>query len=101
VIARWAGLDVYEAGEIVLRTDQRLELSSLPGEPRALQDVAAHALGVPADLTAFQGLLPVEILIRELGDTWVKAAVHERSLERLRRARLSAAPFEALAPLSA
>jgi len=101
VIARWAGLDLYEAGEIVLRTNQRLDLSTLPTEPRALRELAAHALRVPTDLTAFQGLLPVEMLIRELGDSWVKTAVQERSLQRLRKARPFVAPFEDLAPLCA
>jgi ATP-dependent Lhr-like helicase len=99
VIARWAGLDVYEAGEIVLRTRQRLDLSALPDDLRALTDVAALALQVPADLTAFQSLLPAEMLQRELADVWLKTTVHQRSVERLRQSRLKAAPFEDLAPL--
>jgi hypothetical protein len=99
VIARWVGLDVYDAGEIVLRTDRRLDLSTLPGELRALENAAALALQVPGDLTAFQSLLPTEVLLRELGDVWLKTAVHERSLERLRRSQPLAAPLEVLMPL--
>ena len=99
VIAKWAGLDDFDAGEIVLRTDQLLDLSALPGELRALENAAALSLRVPGDLTAFQSLLPPKMLLRELGDVWLKTAVHERSLERLRRSQPLPAPFEDLAPL--
>ena len=99
VIARWAGLDTFDAGEIVLRTDQPLDLSALPGELRSLEDAAALSLQVPGDLTAFQSLLPHKMLLRELGDVWLKTAVHERSLDRLRNSQLMPAPLEALAPL--
>lgn len=99
VIARWAGLNVYEAGEIALHTDQELDLSALPAELRDLTDVAAMVLQAPGDLTAFQSLLPTDILQRELADVWLKTAVHDRSLNRLKRARRTVAPFEALAPL--
>lgn len=99
VIARWARLDTYEAGEIALRTDQRLDLSSLPADVRALSEFAALVLQVPGDLTAFQSLLPPEMLQRELADVWLKTAAHERSIARLKQSRLTAAPFEDLAPL--
>lgn len=99
VIARWVGLDKYEAGEIALRTDQRLDLSSLPADVSALSETAALVLQVPGDLTAFQSLLPPEMLQRELADVWLKTAAHERSIARLKQARLTAAPFEDLAPL--
>jgi ATP-dependent Lhr-like helicase len=99
VIARWAGLDVYEAGEIVLRTDRSVDLSTLPDALSALADRAALALQVPGDWTAFQSLLPPEMLVRELSDVWLKTPAHERSLERLRRARPTSAPLEDLAPL--
>ena len=99
VIAKWAGLDAFDAGEIVLRTDQPLDLSALPCELQALKDAASLSLQVPGDLTAFQSLLPPKILLRELGDVWLKTAVHERSLERLRRSQPSPAPLEDLAPL--
>ena len=99
VIARWAGLDAFDAGEIVLRTQQPLNFSTLPGDLRALEDAAALSLRVPGDLTAFQSLLPPKLLMRELGDVWLKTGVHRRSLERLRRSQLSPAPLEDLAPL--
>ena len=99
VIARWAGLEAFDAGEIALRTDQPLDLSGLPGELRALEDAAALSLRVPGDLTAFQRLLPPKMLLRELGDVWLKTAVHERSLERLRKAQPLSAPLDDLAPL--
>jgi hypothetical protein len=99
VIARWAGLNVYEAGEIALRTDQELDLSALPTELRDLTDLAAMVLQAPGDLTAFQSLLPTDVLQRELADVWLKTVVHERSLDRLKRSRHTMAPFEALAPL--
>jgi len=99
VIARWAGLDTYEAGEIALRTDRSLDLSTLPNGLAELADNAALALQVPGDLTAFQSLLPAEMLLRELSDGWLKTPVHERSLERLRHGQPTAAPLEDLAPL--
>jgi hypothetical protein len=99
VIARWAGLDGFDAGDIVLRTGRPLDLSALPGDPRALEDAAALALQVPDDLTVFQSLLPSPVLLRELGDVWLKTAVHERSLDRLKRAQVTPAPLDDLAPL--
>lgn len=99
VLARWARLEDYAAGEVALRTRERLDLSDLPTEPADLAATAAGTLQVPADLTTFQGLLPSSILVRELADIWVKAPVHQRSLQRLRHARPHVAPFDALAPL--
>ena len=99
VIARWMGLEAYEAGEIALRTNQRLDLSVLPSDVETLVDTAALALHAPADLTTFQTLLPPEIIQRELADIWIKAAVHQRSIERLKQARQSSVPFDDLAPL--
>jgi hypothetical protein len=99
VIARWAALDAFDAGDVVLRTGRRLDLSALPGDPRALEDAAAAALQLPDDLTVFQSLLPPEVLLRELGDVWLKTAVHGRSLERLRQAQITPAPLEDLVPL--
>lgn len=99
VIARWAGLDAFDAGEIVLRTDQPVDMSALPRDLQELEDDAALALQVPGDLTVFQTLLPAELLLRELGDVWLKTAAHERSLERLRGSKPSTAPLGDLAPL--
>ena len=99
VIARWAGLDAFDAGEVVLRTNRPLDLSVLPDDLRDLENAAALALQVPGDLTAFQSLLPAVFLLRELGDIWMKTAVHERSLERLRSAQPWLAPLGDLAPL--
>lgn len=99
VLARWARLEEYGIGEVALRTRQRLDLSDLPTDPMELAATAAGTLQVPADLTTFQGLLPSGILTRELADIWVKAPVHQRSLQRLRHARQHVAPFDALAPL--
>jgi hypothetical protein len=90
---------MYEAGEIALRAEQPLDLSDLPADSRALTDIAALALQVPADLTVFQSLLPLDMLQRELADVWLKTAVNQRSIERLKRSRLKAAPFEDLAAL--
>lgn len=99
VIARWAGLEAFEAGEVALRTTQSVDLSALPKDPRALVEFAALALESPAELTAFQSLLPREILARELGDVWLKTPAYERTLERLGQAQVVAAPFDELAPL--
>ena len=99
VIGRWAGLEAFDAGEIVLRTERPLDLSGLPDELGALEDAAALSLRVPGDLTTFQRLLPPKMLLRELGDVWLKTAVHERSLERLRKSRPVFAPLDDLAPL--
>lgn len=100
VLGRWAGLDTFDADEIVLRTNRALDFSTIPGDLRALQNAAALALQVPADLTVFQTLLPVNVLVRELADVWLKTPVHQRTLERLRRSRPVAAPLEDLAPLA-
>lgn len=99
VVARWARLASYEADDIVLRTNQAVDFSSLPTDPSQLVDLASSALQAPGELTIFQNLLPQEILKRELQDVWLKRAVYRRSLERLRQARLSPAPFVDLVPL--
>ena len=86
VIARWAGLATFVAGEVALRTTRSIDLSGLPSNPRELTGYAAMALESPTELTAFQNLLPAEILARELGDVWLKSPVYARSLQRLKAA---------------
>lgn len=101
VIARWAGLGSYKADDIVLRTDQKIDFSRLPSDPRELSDIAALALQVPEELTIFQNILSTELLVRELRDVWLKAPVYRRSLERLKRARISSVALADVAPLCA
>lgn len=88
VIARWAGLETFVAGEVALRSTRSIDLSRLPSDPRELAGYAAMALESPTELTAFQNLLPAEILARELGDVWLKSSVYARSLHRLKAARI-------------
>jgi hypothetical protein len=99
VIARWAGLASYEVDDIVLRTDQQIDFSLLPTDPRELSGIAALALQIPKELTIFQNILPVTSLVRELRDVWLKAPVYRRSLERLNRARVSCVTLADVAPL--
>ena len=86
VVAKWAGLERFHAGEIVLRTDRAIELSQLPREPEALEGPAILAVEVPGELSVFQGLLPADMLRRELVDIWSKTMVYRRTLARLREA---------------
>lgn len=44
VIARWAGLADFHAGEVALRCGRELDLTALPADPAALQDLAAGYL---------------------------------------------------------
>ena len=99
VIAQWAGLGWYEADDLVLRTVDRLDLSRLPTQPSALEDIAAQAMQLPDDLTVFQSLIPRELLMRELVDEWNKTPVFTRTLNRLRRAIVTNTPIAPLAPL--
>jgi ATP-dependent Lhr-like helicase len=91
VIARWAGLEEFNASEVTLRCGRQLDLTDLPANPGDLQDLAADYLSRPLTLTVFQQLLPPEVLVRELIDIWHKAPVYGRHLERLREA----APIDA------
>jgi ATP-dependent Lhr-like helicase len=91
VIARWAGLDDFHAGEVVLRCGRELDLTTLPANPQDLQDFATDYLSRPLSLTVFQQLLPPKILVGELTDIWHKAPVYARQLRRLREARAIAA----------
>lgn len=99
VIARWAGLSDFDAGDLVLRTERGLDLSHLPTDPRDLQSFAELASPPPEDLTIFQSLLPPDLLAREHRDAWLKTPVHRRSLERLRQANALEVPFSELASL--
>lgn len=86
VIAKWAGLDDFHAGEVALRCGREIDLTRLPAAPEELQDLAADYLSRPLTLTVFQQLLPPELLIRELTEIWHKAPVYRRHLRRLREA---------------
>jgi hypothetical protein len=99
VIARWAGLASYEAEDIVLRADREIDFARLPAEPRELSDLAALTLQIPEELTVFQNMLPIKLLVRELRDIWLKAPVYLRSLERLGRARMCDVALAYIAPL--
>jgi ATP-dependent Lhr-like helicase len=101
IIARWAGLDSFHAGEIVLQCGGELDLASLPADPGELQDLAADYLSRPLTLTVFQQLLPPEILVRELTDIWRKAPVYARQLRRLREAMPIAADPQVMTRIAA
>jgi len=99
VIARWTGLETFEAGEIALRSPRSIDLSALPDHPRELTEHAGMALESPTELTAFQSLLPPEVLAREFGEVWLRAPVHARSLQRVRVARAVPVSLEVFKPL--
>ena len=101
VIARWAGIRSYEVDDIILRADQEIDFSHLPTDPRELSDIAALSLQIPEELSIFQNILPVPLLVRELRDVWLKAPVYQRSLGRLNRARLCRVALGDVAPLCA
>ncbi len=99
VIAEWAGLPSYEADDLVLRSDVRIDLSRLPADPHQLEGFAARLLQVPDELTLFQNALPAPLLAREHVDVWTRTPVHGRSLTRLRSGRPCGAPLADMAPL--
>lgn len=93
VIARWARLGSFEAGEIALRSEYPIDFSKLPIDPYELRSIASQVMQVPGDLSLFQGLLPPELIERELVDIWLKTPVFARSLERLSRAKVTSVPM--------
>ncbi len=99
VIAKWAGLETFDAGEIALCSERRIDLSALPGQPSALEGAASMAWEMPGELSVFQNLLPGGMLERELAEAWLKTAVYERSLARLREAEAVPVPLEDMAGL--
>ncbi len=99
VIGHWSGMGWFEADDVILRTSERVDFASLPEGVDELNAYAAAVLQVPDELTHFQGLLPPELLTRECTDAWCKTAVYERSLTRLRRARVVNAPISDIADL--
>lgn len=94
VVAKWARLEEFHAGEIMLRADGPIDLSRLPREPQALERAATLALQMPGELSIFQGLLPANLLERELHDVWLKTKVYRRTLERLQESEQVHAPFD-------
>jgi ATP-dependent Lhr-like helicase len=100
VIARWAGLDTFHAGEVVLRCGRELDLTVLPPAVEGLREIAADYLSRPLTLTVFQQLLPPDLLSRELTDIWQKAPVYARHLQRLREATPIAADPQLLSRLA-
>jgi ATP-dependent Lhr-like helicase len=99
VVARWAELTSFDAGEIVLRSQHPIEFSKLPTNPHDLRFIASQAMLVPENLSIFQQLLPTELLERELIDVWLKTPVFVRSLERLSKGTVVHAPLSQLAEL--
>jgi len=99
VIARWARLASFDAGEIALRTEDPIDFSQLPADPYKLHSVASQVMQVPENLTLFQGLLPADLIERELVDIWLKTPVFARSLERLSRATVVLVPMSQIAEL--
>lgn len=83
LVARRSGVVEFQAGEIVLRSAQPIDFSSLPDDPSALVSVATQCLHVPDRLTMFQQLLPAELLRAELSEDWLKTPVYGRGLRRL------------------
>jgi ATP-dependent Lhr-like helicase len=100
VLAAWAGLGRFTAGDIVLRSDVPIDFSQLPINPEVLADFAGHALRTPDGLTLFQMALPPQLLAAELANLWRQTPVFARTLLRLRQARITPMPLEALAPLA-
>ncbi len=100
-IARWSGSPSFEAGEIELVTEQPIDFAALPEDPSELERFACETLRLPESLTIFQLALPPELLERELAEIWRKTPVFQRSLSRLRRARVLPAPIEDLHVLCA
>ena len=99
VVARWANLTSFHAGEIVLRSDGPIDFTKLPTDPYELRFAASQVMQVPDNLSVFQALLPIELLERELVDVWLKRQVFARSLERLSRATVVSAPISQIAEL--
>jgi len=99
VIAAWAGAGAVEIGNVVLRTEEPIDFSSLPADPWRLRHIAARTTRILENLTAFQMALPPEFIERELADVWVKTPVFARSLARLRTARLVPAQLADVAEL--
>ncbi len=99
ILARWFQLDDYDAGEITLRTDRPIDISCLPEDIGHLKRIASHVMRVPDNLTIFQGLLPLELLERELVDVWLKAPVFARSIARLRAATVAPVSFTGVGDL--
>jgi ATP-dependent Lhr-like helicase len=99
VLARWSGHDVKATSELALWTARAIDLGPLPDQPRQLAETAADVLDVPADLTAYQQLLPTDLLRRELLESWLKDQSYRRSLQRLRAAPLVEVPVQDIAAL--
>ncbi len=97
-IAGCLGLSTFEAGDISLATSEPVDFQSLP-EMKDIEPYAIASLNVPGDLTLFQSLLPLELLHRELAETWRKTPVFKRSLARLRQSRTVLVPWEIAKPL--
>lgn len=100
-IARWSGSPSFEAGEIELVTEQAIDFSALPEDASELEPFACQTLRLPESLTIFQLALPPELLERELAEIWRKTPVFQRSLSRLRDARVLPAPIDDLQELRA
>lgn len=101
VVARWARLSSFDAGDIMLRAREPINFSSLPTDPGALQSIAIEVMQIPDNLTIFQSLLPVELLELELIDIWLKTPIFARSLKRLRQARVAEVPMAEVVELLA
>lgn len=101
VVAHWAELTSFDAGEIVLRSQHPIDFSKLPTDPHDLRFTASKAMLVPENLSIFQELLPRELLESELIDVWLKTPVFARSLERLSKGNVIHAPLSQLAELYA
>jgi hypothetical protein len=95
-LGRWSQAQWFEAGDVYVETDTALDFSKLPADSRALEGIAAQVLGVPAELTIFQSLLPHALLTQELAQLWSRSQVVARTLSRLRRADLVECPGAAL-----
>lgn len=100
VLAAWAGLGRFTAGDIVLRSDDPIDFSQLPADPDALSVLAGEVWRTAEGLTVFQMVLPPRLLSLEFADLWRQTPVFARSLARLRQARIVPIPPEALSPLA-
>jgi hypothetical protein len=76
--------NAVEVGELFIETSTSVKFSELAEDIGVYADIAGQALDTPLDLTVYQGLLPVELVRAELGQSWSRSPVSRRTIARLR-----------------